>query len=90
MIEVGHNPDQLMYRAKVRVRNVLAADKAIRKMMDEKRKRGMRLRYTPDFVTRSYYLEARERGILDVALSVLRNDRNIIEVQKHFKPLGDI
>ncbi len=45
--ELGHNPYNLPSKALVKIRQPSLAQKAIRSLMDQKRPRGMRLRYGP-------------------------------------------
>lgn len=88
-IEVLHSSERLPIRYKVSVKSVSRADKLIRKLMDTKRSRGMKLRYIPDYATRSYYLEARDANAARLALRTLEQDGNVLDYTRNYKSLAD-
>ena len=73
MISVAHDPEHLPFKRVVPVWAPNAAYRLLQRMMDEKRPRGMRLRYCSDVGTKSVWLEGRNSLPVEVAYGVLRD-----------------
>ena len=73
MISVVHDPEHLPFKRVVPVWSTHDAYKKIQRMMDEKRPRGMRLRYGEDPGKKEFWLEARNALPVEVAYGVLRD-----------------
>jgi len=71
MIEVGHNPDNLPFREKIKVYSTLASYKLMQALLELRRPRGMRLRYSADQPTGMLWLEARNSEPVRIAKRVL-------------------
>lgn len=74
MLEVLHNPDQLQAHKRVVVYNLRNAQNTLRKLLDAKRARGLRIRHSYDIATKSVYLEARSSLALSAALNALKGN----------------
>ena len=73
MIDVIHDGMNLPFRAKVRVTNVKQAMGKLRRLLDAKRPRGMRLRYLEDSAAGTVWLEARNDLPFITAMRTLRD-----------------
>lgn len=72
-IEVRHDPERLICRAVIKVRNPRQADIFLSKLCDTKRERGYKLRHIPDLKKGSIELGTRNTEGFRIATRALKD-----------------